>query len=43
MTKQECQIVLAIVNAKIEKQGRIVDDRLLTKKRDLEKLLADYE
>lgn len=40
MTNEEIKTLLAAVIAQIEAQGRIVDNRLMQKKNDLEKLLS---
>jgi len=43
-SKQDIEDMLAAVNKKIEMQGRIVDDRLLSKKEQLEKVLkSEYK
>lgn len=39
MTREEIENLLRVVKEKIESQGRVVDDRLLQKQKELEKLL----
>ena len=42
-TKQEWQEMLGNIEAQIEAQGRIVEARLLDKKRQIEKLIQDWD
>lgn len=43
MTKEEAQELLDAVNTKLDAQGNMVDDRLLDKKGNLEKLIASFD
>lgn len=42
MTQQEAIELLESINCKLDEQGRVVDDRLLEKKKNLEKLIASF-
>lgn len=42
-TKQELMDMLEMVKQKIAEQGRIVDDRLLEKERNLEQVIKNLE
>jgi hypothetical protein len=43
VTKQDWEAFLSEIEAQIEAQGRIVEARLLDKKRQIEKILADWD
>jgi hypothetical protein len=43
ITKEEALELLEAINTKIDSQGYAVDDRLLDKKNNLEKLIKEFE